>query len=112
MHDEQQARQAQPKAKALVHNKIKINNKSLDYPLDLIEKQEQVDTYQGSNHSQVQVLDPYRGLEDPESNATKQWVEAENLITTEYLSTVPNVEQIRTKLIDNQYFNKFSLPEK
>jgi len=51
-------------------------------------------------------------LEDPESNSTKLWIEAENLITSEYLDTVPDVERLRVKLIENQYFNKISLPEK
>jgi prolyl oligopeptidase len=51
-------------------------------------------------------------LEDPESNSTKLWIEAENLITSEYLDTVPDVERLRVMLIENQYFNKISLPEK
>jgi prolyl oligopeptidase len=42
------------------------------------------------------VADPYRWLEDDRSAETKNWVQAENKVTFDYLNAIP----FRTKLKD------------
>ena len=54
---------------------------------------EQIDDY----HSTL-VSDPYRWLEDPESAETRDWVEAQNLLTQTYLEDVSSKEHIRKRL--------------
>ena len=55
-------------------------------------KVNQVDDYFGTK-----VADPYRWLEDDNSEETKQWVEAENKITDEYLSSIPFYDEVKKK---------------
>jgi prolyl oligopeptidase len=68
-------------------------------------KVDQVDTYHG-----VQVLDPYRWLEDDRSAETAEWVTAQNAVTFAYLERIP----YRTKVLDRleQLYNypKYSAP--
>jgi protease II len=52
-----------------------------------------VDSYHG-----VRVPDPYRWLEDPDSPASKKWIKEENALTASYLSTVPNIANIKGRL--------------
>ena len=49
---------------------------------------------------EVRVEDPYRWLEDDvrENAEVKQWVEAENVITREYLDSIEALPTIRTEL--------------
>src|SRR4051794_19159113 len=51
---------------------------------------EQVDEYHG-----VKVPDPYRWMEDVDSEKTRAWVAAENQVTTAYLAAIPEREPIR-----------------
>jgi prolyl oligopeptidase len=55
---------------------------SLSYPAT--RRTEQTDIYHG-----VTVADPYRWLEDPNSEETKAWVEAQNEVTFGYLDQLP-----------------------
>ncbi len=55
---------------------------ALAYPTT--KKGEVVDDYFGSK-----VADPYRWLEDDNSAETKDWVVAQNKVTTAYLSAIP-----------------------
>jgi prolyl oligopeptidase len=41
------------------------------------------------NYAGHTVVDPYRWLENLDSSATKQWVEAENAVTFAYLAKLP-----------------------
>ena len=43
------------------------------YPVDLAPRGDDVDTYEGAE-AKVEVSDPYRAFEDPESEVTKTWV--------------------------------------
>ena len=47
------------------------------------------------DHFGHRIPDPYRPLEDPNSAATKAWVEAENRLTFGYLAQIP--ERARTR---------------
>ena len=70
-------------------------------------KVEQVDDYHG-----VQVPDLYRWLEDPDSEETKAWVEAENQVTFDYLNEITVREQIKQRLTQLWDYEKFGLPFK
>jgi prolyl oligopeptidase len=56
-------------------------------------KGDQVDDYHG-----VKVADPYRWLEELDSDETKRWVEAENKLTFGYLSEIPARPTITDRL--------------
>ncbi len=46
----------------------------------------------------VKIVDPYRWLEDGNSDATKAWVEEQNKLTQSILGSVPGRERIRKRL--------------
>lgn len=54
---------------------------------------DQVDVLHGT-----QVPDPYRWLEDANSEETRQWVEAQNALSMPYLDSLPGRDGIRTRL--------------
>ncbi len=80
-------------------------NKSLTYPPS--RKVEQIDNYHG-----VQVSDFYQWLEDPDSEETKAWVEAQNQVTFDYLNQIPVREQLKQRLTQIWNYEKYSLPFK
>ncbi|MBH8563633.1 S9 family peptidase [Nostoc sp. CENA67] len=78
-------------------------NKSLTYPTS--HKSDQVDHYHGTL-----VADPYRWLEDPDSEETKAWISAENQITFDYLSEIPAREKIKQRLTKLWDYEKYGIP--
>lgn len=68
-------------------------------------KVDTVDTYFG-----VKVPDPYRWLEDDNSDSTKKWVDAQNLVTQDYLSKIPYRKKIHDRLSAIWNFEKRSAP--
>jgi len=68
---------------------------------------EQKDDYHG-----VAVADPYRWLEDPNSEETHAWVEAQNKLTQSYLAQIPQREAIKQRLTQLWNFERFSVPFK
>jgi prolyl oligopeptidase len=78
---------------------------SLVYPKPV--KVEQVDDYHGTR-----VPDPYRWLEDPDSEATKAWVEAENKVSFAYLEAIPARERIKERLTQLWDYEKYGVPFK
>ncbi len=68
---------------------------------------DRVDDYHGT-----QVADPYRWLEDPDSEDTKAWVEAQNKVTFGYLSELPRREQIKQRLTQLWNYERYGIPFK
>ena len=68
-------------------------------------KSDRVDDYHGTI-----VADPYRFLEDPDSEETKVWVEAENKVTFGYLNEIPAREKIKQRLTKLWDYEKYSIP--
>jgi prolyl oligopeptidase len=79
------------------------SGKKLAYPQT--RKVDTVDTYFG-----VKVPDPYRWLEDDNSDSTKKWVDEENKVTQDYLSQIPFRNKIRDRLRTIWNFEKMSAP--
>lgn len=73
------------------------------YPMT--RKGDQVDDYHG-----VKVADPYRWLEDLDSEETRQWVEAENKLTFAFLDAIPQRAAIRERLTKLWNFEKYGVP--
>lgn len=67
---------------------------------------------QSDNYHGVEVKDPYRWLEDPDSDATKAWVEAQNEVTNSYLSTISAKDRIQQRLTQLWDYEKYSSPFK
>lgn len=60
----------------------------------------------------VRIQDPYRWLEDANSEETKVWVKAENGVTFNYLKAIPQREAIVKRMTEIWNFERFELPEK
>src|SRR6478752_10115173 len=65
----------------------------------------QTDDYHGTK-----VADPYRDLENVDSEATKKWIEAENKLTFDYLATIPERKKINEKMTALWNYEKFTVP--
>ena len=64
------------------------------------------------NYFGTEVADPYRWLEDDNSEATAAWVKAENEVTFDYLSKIPFREEIKKRLTELWNYPKESAPTK
>ncbi len=75
------------------------------YPIS--RKDDQTDEYHGTI-----VPDPYRWLEDPHSEATQTWIEAQNQVTFDYLNGIPIRQQLQQRLTQLWDYEKFGIPFK
>jgi prolyl oligopeptidase len=64
-----------------------------------------VDDYHGTK-----VVDPYRWLEDVDSDETLAWVEAENEVTFDYLEKLPGREAIEERITKLWNYEKYGTP--
>jgi prolyl oligopeptidase len=58
------------------------------------------------------VADSYRWLEDPESTETKEWVNAQNKVTTDYIQSSPLLAELREEIAAKVNYERFGLPTK
>jgi len=79
--------------------------KTCSYLYPTAAKVDTVDVYFGH-----QVADPYRWLEDDNSEQTAEWVKAENKITFDYLSKIPFREELKKKLTKIWNYPKYDVP--
>ncbi len=66
---------------------------------------DQIDDYHGTK-----VADPYRWLEDTDSQDTHDWVEAENKLTFSYLEQIPYRATIRDRMTKLWNYERFTVP--
>ena len=74
-----------------VRAKAQAKPAGIQYPATT--RVEQVDAYHG-----IQISDPYRWLENPESPALREWIEAQNAVTFSYLNSIPQRSSIKERL--------------
>lgn len=60
----------------------------------------------------VDVADPYRALEDPHAEVTKEFITKQNEITEPFLDSCPIRAKVKAKLTDNQNYEKIGCPFK
>ncbi len=77
----------------------------LNYPTT--READQTDTYHG-----IEVADPYRWLEDPNSDETVAWVEAQNKVTFGYLNELPGRDHLNARLTELWNYERYGLPFK
>jgi prolyl oligopeptidase len=80
-----------------------MSSQKLNYPAT--RKGEQVDNYHGT-----EVKDPYRWLENPDSEETKTWVEAQNKVTFNFLEQIPARDDIKKRLTKLWDYEKYGVP--
>ncbi len=68
---------------------------------------EQVDDYFGTP-----VKDPYRWMEDLDSDELKGWVEAQNAVTMPYLKAIPGRDAIEARLTELWNYERYGTPSK
>lgn len=79
--------------------------KMLNYPIS--QRVDTVDIYHG-----VEVADPYRWLEDDNSDSTKAWVNKQNKVTNDYLAEIPFRQKIQDRLTQIWDYPKYGMPFK
>ena len=79
--------------------------RSNNYPV--ARKSDQVDDYHG-----VKVADPYRWLEDLDSDETRSWVEAENKLSFGFLAAIPARSTLKDRLTKLWNYEKYGVPFK
>lgn len=99
------ATQRTPSARAQNSSAVQKMIKPITYPT--ARKSDQVDDYHG-----VKVTDPYRWLEDLDSEETKAWVEAENALSFSYFSEIPARATIKDRLTKLWNYEKYGAPFK
>ena len=70
-------------------------------------KVDTVDNYHGTS-----VADPYRWLEDDNSEETKEWVKQQNSVTFDYLEKIPYRNEVRKRLQELWNYARYSAPFK
>ncbi len=84
---------------------ISCADQSIKYPVT--KKDDVKDTY-----FETEVEDPYRWLEDDNSEETAEWVKAQNEVTFAYLEKLPNRQKIKDRLTELMNYPKYSTPFK
>jgi prolyl oligopeptidase len=77
----------------------------LTYPVT--DKVDVVDDYYGTK-----VPDPYRWLEDTKAENVRQWVDAQNKVTFDYLARIPYRDRTRARLTEIYNYPRYSEPSR
>ncbi|HHQ47513.1 MAG TPA: S9 family peptidase, partial [Acidobacteria bacterium] len=80
-----------------------VDGGRLHYPKARTDKV--VDDYNG-----VKVADPYRWLENTDSQETRRWIEAENALTKSYLRAIPGRQAIHDRLAKLWNYERYGVP--
>ena len=67
---------------------------------------------QSDNYHGVTVKDPYRWLENPDSEATRTWIKGQNKVTGEYLNSIAAKKKIQQRLTQLWDYEKYGSPFK
>ena len=78
---------------------------SAQYKYPATHREQLIEDYHGTK-----VEDPYRWLEDDNSERTAQWVQAQNRFTNALLETIPFRRQVRDRLEQLWNYPKYSSP--
>ncbi len=78
---------------------------AVSYPVT--KKVDQQDNYHGT-----MVADPYRWLEDANSDETKAWVTEQNKVTQAWLAQIPQREAIKARLTKLWNYERYGVPSK
>ena len=85
----------------------------LTYPTQLAPRGTTVDKYTSKNGKKIfNIPDPYRFLEDPESEKTQKWVEAQNEVSKKFLGTCSLTDKIFKKVKYLSDYSKIGVPTK
>ena len=90
---------------ALILTALLATPVSAQPPYPETRKQDVVDDYHGT-----QVADPYRWLEDVESQETLAWVAEQNKLTFAYLDAIPGRDAIRRRLTELWNYERYGHP--
>ncbi len=96
---------AEPKNPTEATQPTTLKERKIVYPESKLV--EQVDDYHGTS-----ISDPYRWLEDLDSEDVKSWVAAQNEVTTAFLEKLPHRQQIQNRLTELWNYERFSMPVK
>ena len=80
-------------------------NSQIVYPKT--DKENVIDTYFG-----VDIVEPYRWLENDTSKATSAWVKAQNKVTNDYLAQIPFRNELKKRLTSLTNYPKYGSPIK
>jgi prolyl oligopeptidase len=94
---------------AFAQNSTSISTQNMIKPIKYpaARKSDQVDDYHG-----VKVNDPYRWLEDLDSQETAHWVEEENNLSFGFLNEIPARNSLKERLTKLWNYEKFGIPFK
>ncbi|MDD3858818.1 MAG: prolyl oligopeptidase family serine peptidase [Bacteroidales bacterium] len=88
------------------------NDKNRKMAMELNYPETRRDTTVIDNYFGVQVSDPYRWLEDDNSDETAEWVKQQNELTFKYMENIPYRNQIKDRLLKIWDYPKMSAPVK
>lgn len=90
-------------AAAVTMTAVSVHAQKLEYPA--APKSDVVDEYFG-----IKVADPYRPLENDTCEATRLWIQQENVVTQNYLSQIPFRDNFRARLGELADYKKIYIP--
>lgn len=92
--------------KTIVTENIGEMSSKINYPNTLRD-----DSVQDDYHGTI-IKDPYRWLEDDNSEETKAWVTAQNAVTFDYLSKIPYRDSLKQRIEKLWNYERFGIPFK